>query len=876
MESDNYDGGRRFHKSGARKLAPPSRRGYTRSFLRGAVLSDLLVILREALADTYAVERELGRGGMATVFRAEDVKHHRQVAIKVVHPELSAQIGPERFAREIEIAARLQHPHILPLYDSGHAQGLLYYVMPLVEGESLRERLGREQQLSQEDALRIIGEVANALSYAHSHGVVHRDIKPENILLSGGTAVVTDFGIARALDQGSAEALTQTGTIIGTPAYMSPEQATGAAQIDGRSDQYSLACVLYELLVGQPPFTGPTAQAIIARHSLDLVSPPSIVRPGIPEAMEDALLKALAKVPADRFATAALFAEALAVPGRPSGRHRRSTAVGSPRRRRLWTRAAGALAGGVVVLGATWAAVAGIRSRGAAKEREAADVDPRRIAVLYFDHRGDSAHTQYLADGLTEALIHELSAVKALQVISANGVRPYRDGPGRVRPDSLRRSLGVGTIVQGTVTEHGSLIRLDVALINAATGTETKSTTLERPRTELFALQDTLSRAVANFLRLAIGEEVQLRETRASTRNVRAWELVQQAAEERRALDGLIAAGNLTAAVAVLARADTLLAQAAVLDAAWTTPIVERGWLAWEQRRIRGLDKGPANEWTGRGLDFAAQALAIRADSEAIHLRGTMRYLRYLLNLDAGSLSGERLLAAAEADLRAGGAARSNPRRASALALLSHLLLRKSETAEGKLAALEAWEADEYLTEASAVLWRLYSASLDLNDAAEANRWCTEGGRRFPGDPFFTECRISLNAIRGVTPDVPALWTLVGQYARMYPANQQEYRRKRAQLLLAMALANAGLRDSGRAVALRSRADPTVDPTNDLVYLEVAVRNVIGDRDEALRLLGRYLATNPQDRVSIARDETWFFAGLRDDPRFKTLVGTGR
>ena len=838
----------------------------------------MLVLLREALADSYAVDRELGRGGMATVFRAEDLKHHRQVAIKVVHPELSAQIGPERFAREIEIAARLQHPHILPLYDSGQAQGLLYYVMPLVEGESLRDRLGREHQLSQEDALRIIVEVASALSYAHSHEVVHRDIKPENILLSGGTAVVADFGIARALDQGSAEALTQTGTIIGTPAYMSPEQATGAALIDGRSDQYSLACVLYELLVGQPPFTGPTAQAIIARHSLDLVSPPSIVRPGIPEAMEDALLKALSKVPADRFATTTLFAEALAVPGRPSGlRRRSSTAAGSaPPRRRPWIRAAAALAGGVVVLGATWAAVAGIRAGVAAKEREATDVDPRRIAVLYFDHRGDSAHTLYLADGLTEALIHELSAVKALQVISANGVRPYRDGPGRVRPDSLRRSLGVGTIVQGTVTEEGSLIRLDVALINAATGTETKSTTLERPRTELFALQDTLSRAVANFLRLAIGEEVQLRQTRASTRNVRAWELVQQAAEERRAVDGAIAAGNPPAAVAALARADTLLAQAAVLDAAWTTPIVERGWLAWEQRRILGLDKGPANEWTRRGLDFAAQALAIRADSEAIHLRGTMRYLRYLLNLDTGSLSGERLLAAAEADLRAGGAARSNPRRASALALLSHLLLRKSETAEGKLAALEAWEADEYLTEASAVLWRLYSASLDLNDAAEASRWCAEGGRRFPADPFFTECRISLYAIRGVRPDVPPLWKLVEQYARMYPANQQEYRRKRAQLLLAMALVNAGLRDSARAVALRSRADPTVDPTNDLVYLEVAVRNVIGDRDEALRLLGRYLATNPQDRVSIAHDETWFFAGLRDDPRFNTLVGTGR
>jgi serine/threonine-protein kinase len=840
----------------------------------------LLVILREALADSYAVDRELGRGGMATVFRAEDLKHRRSVAIKVLHQELSAQIGPERFAREIEIAARLQHPHILPLYDSGEARGLLYYVMPLVEGESLRDRLDRERQLSQEDALRIITEVAGALSYAHSHGVVHRDVKPENILLSGGTAVVADFGIARAVDAGSAHALTQTGTIIGTPAYMSPEQATGAAQIDGRSDQYSLACVLYELLVGQPPFTGPTAQAIIARHSLDMVSPPSIVRPGIPDAMEDALLKALSKVPADRYATTALFAEAVAIPSRASGLRRRPTGTtgGVPLRRRPWVKPVGAAAGGVVLLLAAWAFLAGNLGRGAGGGRRgsAGEPDPRRVAVLYFEHRGDSTRTQHLADGLTEALIHELSAVKALQVISANGVRPYRDASAPVKPDSLRRALGVGTIVQGTLAEDGNRIRLDVALIDAATGNETKSTTLERPRTELFALQDTLSRAVADFLRLAIGEEVQVRETRASTRSVRAWELTQLAAEERKTFDRVMADGNTVAGAALLVRADSLLVQAAALDAKWTTPIVERGWLAWEQRRIVGLDKGPASEWTGRGLRFAEQALAIRPDSEAIHLRGTMRYMRYLLNLDAGALSGERLLAAAEQDLRAGGAARSNPRRASALALLSHLLLRKSETAQGKLAALQAWEADEYLTEASAVLWRLYSASLDLEDAAEASRWCAEGQRRFPNDPFFTECRISLYAIRGLKPDVPALWSLVDKYARMFPANQQEYRRKRAQLLLAMALANAGLRDSARNVAMRSRADPTVDPTNDLIYIEVAARNVIGDRDEALRLLGRYLATNPQDRVSIARDETWFFNGLRDDPRFKALVGTGR
>src|SRR5438128_1078403 len=298
-------------------------------------MPDLLAVLREALADRYAVERELGRGGMATVFLAEDLKHHRSVAIKVLHAELTAALGTERFLREIETAARLQHPHILPLYDSGAATGFLYYVMPYVEGESLRDRLTREKQLPQEDALRIATEVAGALAYAHSHGVVHRDIKPENIMLSGGTAVVTDFGIARAVSAaGGGQHLTQTGTIIGTPAYMSPEQSTGSYEIDGRSDQYSLACVVYEMLVGEPPFTGPTAQAVIARHSLDMVSPPSIVRSTIPDAVEGAVLRALSKVPADRYATTALFAEALNTPSAATGAHRRATLERGVRRPR--------------------------------------------------------------------------------------------------------------------------------------------------------------------------------------------------------------------------------------------------------------------------------------------------------------------------------------------------------------------------------------------------------------------------------------------------------------------------------------------------------------------------------------------------------------
>ena len=291
---------------------------------------EVLEQLSAALGDRYRVERKLGEGGMATVFLTEDLKHHRHVAVKLLKPELSAILGGDRFLREIEIAATLQHPHILPLYDSGQAGGLLYYVMPFVEGESLRQRLDREQQLPVGDALQIAREVGSALQHAHDHGVVHRDVKPENILLSGGQAVVTDFGIARAVRAAGADALTQTGMVVGTPRYMSPEQAAGQP-VDGRSDQYSLACTLYEMLIGQPPFTGPSAQAIMARHSLDPVPSLRVVRGTVPEAVEQAIVRAMAKLPPDRFPSVQHFLDAVAAPARPRGSRRLVAALGDPR-----------------------------------------------------------------------------------------------------------------------------------------------------------------------------------------------------------------------------------------------------------------------------------------------------------------------------------------------------------------------------------------------------------------------------------------------------------------------------------------------------------------------------------------------------------------
>ena len=280
-----------------------------------------LPLLHSALADRYRIERELGAGGMATVYIAQDVRHRRKVALKVLHPELSAVIGPERFLKEIELTASLQHPHILPLFDSGEAGGQLFYVMPFVDGETLRARLDREKQLPIAEALLLVGEVADALQYAHERGVIHRDIKPENILLQGGHALVADFGIALAVQQAGGTRMTQTGLSLGTPQYMSPEQAMGERTIDARGDVYALGAVTYEMLAGEPPFTGATSQAIIARVLTVPPVPIMQTRSTVPPHVEQAVLTALQKLPADRFASAHAFAEALRTESYVGGGH---------------------------------------------------------------------------------------------------------------------------------------------------------------------------------------------------------------------------------------------------------------------------------------------------------------------------------------------------------------------------------------------------------------------------------------------------------------------------------------------------------------------------------------------------------------------------
>jgi serine/threonine-protein kinase len=444
--------------------------------------------LAAALADRYRIERELGQGGMATVYLAEDLKHHRKVAVKLLRPELAAALGPERFLREIETTANLRHPHVLPLYDSGEAGGFLFYVMPLVEGESLRDRLAREKQLPVDDALRIAREVADALSYAHARGVIHRDIKPENILLESGHAVVADFGIAKAVRAAGGEALTRTGMSVGTPSYMSPEQAAGEQDLDGRSDLYALACVLYEMLAGQPPFTGPTAEALVRQHMVVDAPPVTNFRPAVPSSVASALARALAKSPADRFNPVAQFSEAL----RPGEGHSSvTTTAPAGARRRFPVRVVAAGAALLVV------AAAGLilLSR---RAPSASTVGAASVAVLPFVDLSPDRGSAYLGDGVAETLINALTNVAGLSVAARTSAFAFRDKAADVR--EIGKQLGVATVLEGSVQKSGDRLRVTAQLIKTSDGLHLWSQSFDRSSGDIFAVQDEVARAVVTAL----------------------------------------------------------------------------------------------------------------------------------------------------------------------------------------------------------------------------------------------------------------------------------------------------------------------------------------------------------------------------------------
>ncbi len=440
---------------------------------------------------------------MATVFLAEDLRHHRKVAIKVLHPELGAAVGGDRFLQEIDTVAGLTHPHVLPLHDSGEADGLLFYVMPYVKGESLRQRLERERQVPVEEAIRITREVADALDHAHRNGVVHRDIKPANILLEEGHAVVTDFGVAKAVGTAGGDAVTATGMTVGTPAYMSPEQAAGDV-VDGRSDIYALGCVLYEMLAGEPPYTGLTPQSVLAKRLSEPVPHVSTLRDTVPESVEQAITRALARTPADRFATAAGFSEALTTvedPGeRPAGGRgpRRRVVVGL-----VGVAAVGALAATVV--------------RGLVREAGNSTADMGYLAVLPCTDRIGDPEQAHIAAAIHDEVINGLGRIPAVEVRGRRSVERYRDAA--LSTPEIAGELGVEGLVECSVYRVGDSVRVTASLLDAPRDRQLWSHTYQRPDAEVFLLGGDVAAGVAEGLHANVTSTESLRIAKQPTEN---------------------------------------------------------------------------------------------------------------------------------------------------------------------------------------------------------------------------------------------------------------------------------------------------------------------------------------------------------------------
>ena len=858
-------------------------------------MTDILDRLRASLADRYTVERELGQGGMATVFLATDVRHEREVAIKVLNPELAATIGGDRFEREIKLAAKLQHPNILGLYDSGNANGLLFYVMPFVRGESLRDRLEREGQLPVEDAVQLALEVADALGYAHAQGIVHRDIKPENILLSNGHALVADFGIARAATEGGAK-LTQTGVSLGTPSYMSPEQASGEP-VGPSSDIYSLGCVLYEMLAGDPPFTGKNSMAIMARHAMDTLPSVRIVRPAVPEEVEEAIFAAMEKAPADRPRSAADFAAIMGVPLGATASRRVNTPRATGTRRiptgmqtlaapavPWWRRTnvvmAAVVLAAVVTFGVWKLSTAGARpgARGVG-----ADSLARRVAVLYFADNSKNGELRPVADGLTEALIRSLSDVSMLHVVSRNGVARYRDS--EAKKDSIARALHAGTLIAGSVEPDGKSIRVSTILYDG-NGTDLgKRGSVVVPRDSLFRAADAVAAEVSRNLRAALGEEVRLKEGQAGTQSLKAWTLLSQAEQlrkdaERAALEDRARAG------ALLAQADSVLQQSEQEDNTWIDPVLLQGELTYQRGRLE-TDKAAASRWFDAAQKLAARALDMDPfNARALALRGTALFMQWRLRLTTDPVARATQLEQAVTDLE--NAVKKDPSLATAYAMLSNVYYDKKDVPTSFARARQAYEADAFLSNTNLILSRLFWTSYDTQQFGEAAKWCDEGARRFPGEYIFALCKLWMGITPdALPPDIPEAWRLAARVDSLAPPNVRPMQSHIAQLVVGGMIgraakaaqpgpARAALMDSANKVLLRARGDRTVDPSQELPGYEAIMRTQMGDYATAVSLLKQYVAVNPDHSFRVGANVHWWWQDLLKQPGFEALLARQR
>jgi eukaryotic-like serine/threonine-protein kinase len=823
-------------------------------------VTDLLQDLISSLPDVYAVEREIGRGGMATVYIATDRRHHRQVAVKVLRPEIARCLGAERFLREIEIVSRLTHPHILPLLDSGGSGELLWYIMPYVEGDSLRILLDRERRLPIDQVLQIAVDVASALSWAHTHDIIHRDIKPENILLEGGQAVVSDFGLARAVRIAAGQEITDSGLVLGTPSYMSPEQAQPDEVIDGRSDIYSLGCTLYEMLAGQPPFSGPDAQAIIVQH-LGCPAPSlRVLRPTVPAWLDQVVMTALAKTPADRFASGEAFAAALRAGTSQTDSKPVSASGDRPwpvKRTVRWLTALMVAAGAFVLIAKTM------------RDSPRSGVSPGGLGspvvlVSPFQTVDDDTLAEAVARSLSQAMIDSLATISGLRTVPTTGETP-RD------TDSMLQGAELSLLVAGSVERRGNDLK---AIGRVSEG---------QSRIQLFsqAQQATVGAApvreadlielLVRFVRKYVGTELRRRAVAGETKDSAARRSWTRAMSIIDAISSPEAVALPKSSTDRLSVADSLLGEAIRRDPRWVGPYLARGWAYLGSASILGSEgQRDSARILAHLKALAAADTAIRiapAEAAAHELRGvTLVGLWFETPSEKADSIGEE----AERALRQAISLDLNVARAWEALGTYYLLIGRF--GEGRQAIAEALQADAFLlSEATVLRWQIL-ADLNLEDYKDAHQTCARGARWYPLNLAFMNCQyMILGWSAGDLNSATRAWQLASKAENLAtPARRSDVYRTKL-LMTAAILARAGYRDSAESllrtfVGTRKGGVDIDGFASDEAY----VRLLVGQQDEALALLKTFLHYNWAQRGYIVR--TPWFRSLQDNPVFLAIT----
>lgn len=842
-------------------------------------MAELTTTLPHFPGGEYEIESILGRGGMAVVYRARDMRRPREVAIKVLRAEVAQSIGTTRFHREIAVAASFSHPHILPLIDSGELideKGRVtpYYVMPLVDGETLHQRLVREGRLPLPLILRFTREILEALQYAHAKGVIHRDIKPANILLSGGQAVVADFGISRplaAIDElGPAEPqLTMTGDVIGTPNYMSPEQALGNHVVDARSDMFSVGCVMYEMIVGDRPFDTPIPQYTNTRKRHGIFAPVRSIRPDVPEEWDDVLQKALKPDPADRYASAAAFLHALST---LEGKETNSWGLlgKSPPD---WMRKVAI--GGLAVAGVVAAAATSARTTTnseAATAPAAIASDKSRIAVLPIEQLTPDTLLNVVANGFQTDLIDELAQFPALTVISKNGVLQFRGNSAST--DSIARVLNVGSVITGDVRRFGDSIRVTMRLVDGSTGVVRSTADTTGSTKDLLAVRSSVINSVRDILRTVIGIEVREGE-RLAAQNSEAWEINARVRSLTAAETGLSISLSPAQRLERFRSADSMLLRAAKLDSKWPAPLLTSAKLLIQRAIIEeqipttGTSSAEFPTLLRRDALSRAEQALVRdpKNAEAVYMRGKARYELWRTSKP---IAPDSLRVAAERDFRTANSRR--PDIAAAWNDLGGLLVFGGAFAEARDAAEHALKADAFLREAPAVMNMLFTTSLAIGHADEAKQWCARGRRIYPTFPQFFSCELTAAGWTGSTvADVKNGWNLLQQAEARDSLNLLVAGWATRRLLVAAIAARAGLKDSALAIVRQARsAEAAKISADNADFGEAHVLALLGQRDASLQLLERYLKNNPSF-AGFTRQHPWF-ATLKTDPRFLRMT----